>query len=139
MEDLGKLIALTANHEVNSLAALHFADEFGKQEIYQLAHEEEDGELGIPGPLRGRVLFDAALSYEALTRRFRQGQTLKITPLTDKFSYEQFQEMYGGTAVPLFLLEEGRLLVRAAGDPFRPRPGQSVVALVEEPVEAMAG
>jgi hypothetical protein len=133
MEDLGKLMALTANHEVNSLASLHFVDEFGKQEVYQLAHEEEEGEQGIPGPLRGRVLFDAALSYETLTRRFRQGQTLKITSLTDKFSYEQFQEVYGETAVPLFLLEEGRLLVRAAGETFQPRSGQSIVALVETP------
>jgi len=140
MEDLGKLLAVTANDEVNSLAALHFEDDFGKQQVYQLAHEEEEEERETPpDKLRGRVLFDSRLTYSILTRRFRQGQTLKVTRITDKFPYERFRETYGDSAEPLFLLEQDRVQVRVAGEPFEPRAGQDVVALVEEPPETSGG
>jgi len=33
---LGRMLAVTSNNEVNSLACLHYAEDFGRQEVYQL-------------------------------------------------------------------------------------------------------
>lgn len=38
---IGKLMAMTANDDVNSLAALHFAPLFGRSQAYQLMPEDE--------------------------------------------------------------------------------------------------
>ena len=37
LSGIGRLLALTPNHRVNALAALHFSELFGEREVYQLA------------------------------------------------------------------------------------------------------
>lgn len=129
---IGKLLALTANDEVNSLTALHFSRIFGTDQVYQLPPEGSDG-----GPrdilshsLRGRLLFDERATYENLTQRFDAGAQLKSTNLTETFDYERFKERYPD-AVLLFVIEgDGRLSVFTEDDPPEPGPGDKVIAIV---------
>lgn len=55
LSGIGRLVAMTSNDEVNSLAALHFPEVFSRTEVYQLPfrhdHEEE-----LPAHLRGQFL-----------------------------------------------------------------------------------
>ena len=62
---------------------------------------------------------------------------MKTTSLSDKFDYEDFQERYGGAAIPLFLISENKDLTVVTGDSTpKPRPGQTLIALVQaEPKE----
>ena len=104
---IGRLIALTANDEVNSLAALNFEEVFGERSIYQLApaRERRDGE-GVPLHLRGYFLFDASASYATLSSRFARGADVKTTNITEEFVYEAFMATYPD-AIPLFLIGPG--------------------------------
>ena len=42
--DARRYLELTANEEVNSLAALHFSDVFGRKEVYQLSSKASESE-----------------------------------------------------------------------------------------------
>jgi hypothetical protein len=85
------------------------------------------------GHLRARLLFSPHLTHRELTSRFEAGARIKATRLTDEFTYEDFQRTYGPSAVPLFLSEGKRLTVLTDQGAVLPKPGQTIIALVEAP------
>ncbi len=128
---IGRLLALTSNDEVNSLAALHFADVFSRAEVYQLPPEDE----AVSAHLRGRLLFRTGITYTELEQRFARGEEIKTTKLTPEFDYKAFQARYGETEIPLFLINEnGNLVVLTKDSQPEPRSGQLLISLVS-PVE----
>ncbi|HNR30960.1 MAG TPA: cation:proton antiporter, partial [Candidatus Hydrogenedentes bacterium] len=132
-EDLGRMIALTANSTVNAVAALVFADVFGRREVYQLSPDApEPASRGdrLPGHLRGRTLFGADCTFGALTRRLEAGALIKTTKLTKEFPYGVFRAQYGDAAVPLFaVLDNGQVHIFTSDDAFTPQPGSRVISL----------
>lgn len=141
LDGIGRLLALTANDDVNALAALHFAEIFGRAEVYQLHPKDHNNGLATPVPphLRGRLLFGADTTYTQLADRIAGGGKIKKTPLTKEFDYGAFQAHYGATALPLFLIDgTGKLLVATADQPLLPRPGQTLISLVNAAEETAA-
>ncbi len=136
LDGIGKLIALTRNDEVNSLSALHFIDDFGRSQVYQLPKLSKfsaKSEESIPQHLRGRLLFEPEATFLYLDSKFASGATLKKTPLTDEFDYDSFKSLYGDKALPLFVVKEnGELIVLASDNRPTPLPGQSLISLVDK-------
>ncbi len=133
---IGKLMAMTTNDDVNSLAALHFAPLFGRSQAYQLMPEDEKQLDAQSRHLRGRFLFGKGLTHAALTQRFTEEAVLKKTRLSEAFGVEQLMAQYGGQVLPLFLITtEGNLQVLAADGKIKPQPGQTLVSLVVPPAE----
>jgi len=137
---IGKLLALTPNDEVNSLACLHLAAVFGRSDVYQLSADPHVTQEGIlPKHLRGRVLFHQNVNYAFLTNRFAAGALLKSTVLTDDFDYEAFKSLYGTSAVPLFVVNEtGQLQAFTLSNPPVPRSGHKLISLVD-PISTGSG
>jgi len=135
---LGRMVALTPNDEVNSLASLHFIEVFGRAEVYQLSPRDSGHKRRevVSPPLRGRLLFDPAATHRNLNDRFRNGAIVKKTPLTEQFNYKTFQELYNGQAIPLFLItEDDELLIFTQDNQPAPRSGQTLISLVDPPEE----
>lgn len=136
LHEMGYLLCLTPNDEVNALACLHFTPQFERSHLFQLAPERLEAKPGemIPPHLRGRVLFGQDLDFWKLQARFRKGSILKRTRLSEEFGYEDFLATYQDDeqpVVPLFVLsEDGKLVVVEAGQTIAPEPGSTVVALV---------
>lgn len=135
---VGRLLALTPNDEVNSLAALHFRELFGRGGVFQLAPPEihrRDHREGVSNQLRGRVLFGAKWTYNKLNERFEQpGTEVKSTPLTEKFGFKDLLENYGEAAIPMFLIRpSGRIIVFATDKQPETQPMDTVVSLVSSP------
>lgn len=135
---IGKLIALTQNDEANALAVLHFAEFFGREELYQISPEQtenkEDDKFS-PQHLRGRFIFGSKTSYASLNRRFASGATLKSSKLTEEYTLEKFKGRYKD-CVPLFIItEEKKLKVFSSDMDFEPKAGNTIIALVEEKEE----
>jgi len=135
---LGRMVALTPNDEVNSLASLHFIEVFGRAEVYQLSPRDSGHKRRevVSPPLRGRLLFDPAATHRNLNDRFRNGAIVKKTPLTEQFNYKTFQELYNGQAIPFFLItEDDELLIFTQDNQPAPRSGQTLISLVDPPEE----
>lgn len=130
---IGRLAAVTPNDEANSLSAIHFHEDFGRSNVFQLPPQRsESGRRGVsPEHLQGRYLFHPDFTYAKLTELFSDGAAIKTTPITEKFTYERFQELYGENVLPLFVISRGNKLgVVAAAQRFTPRPGQTLIAAV---------
>jgi NhaP-type Na+/H+ or K+/H+ antiporter len=134
VQNIGQLVAVTPNDAVNSLAALHFSDFFGKRWVFQLPPKPKSRaqEEGLAQTLRGRLLFSPDAHYDELTRRFNDGGVFKATRLTPEFDYNAYQAQYGTSALPLFLVDDttGGLAVFTTGKPPAPGPGQTIISLV---------
>ncbi len=135
LDGIGKLLAITRNDEVNSLAALHFIEDFGRSQVYQLPKISKfsaKSEESIPQHLRGRLLFGPEATFSYLEQKFAEGASLKKTPLTGEFNYDSFKELYGDKALPMFIIKEsGELVVLASDNTPKPLPGQYLISLVD--------
>lgn len=135
LRGIGRLLAVSANDDANSLAALHFAETFGRSEVYQLPTESPTvPRLERPGPshLRGRTLFRADATYLQLDRRYDGGARVRRTRLSEEFTMEDFLARHGDRAIPLFLLQnEGtRVHVFATDGTPASKAGDVLVSLV---------
>jgi NhaP-type Na+/H+ or K+/H+ antiporter len=131
--DLGRLLAMTSNDEVNTLAVNEFASQFGRAGVYQLAPTEKASERHqrVPQHLRGRILFAPAVTTEELRHLFEAGAQIKRSTLTDDYTYTDFQEMYGDSAILMFVIpEKGKLIVRTTDTKYEPKKGDRLIALV---------
>ena len=134
--DIGRILAMTPNDEVNSIASMEFREVFGSANVYQLAPPAKSSERHrrIPEHLRGRVLFGTGSTFDELQERLDQGAQLKKTKLTDDHTFEDFVEQYGETASILFgFTESGELKIATAKQPLELKPGLKIVALVDPP------
>jgi NhaP-type Na+/H+ or K+/H+ antiporter len=129
-----RLLALTSNDEVNSLAAIHFAGFLDRKEIFQLSprSKEKKGRGVVPREMRGRLAFGLEVTFAHLAKRFSQGAVIKTTRLTQEFDFDAFQFLYGMSAIPFFLISEtGELVVSTVNIPLTPKPGQLLISLVD--------
>lgn len=135
LSGIGRLLALTSNNEVNSLAAIHFPEVFSRAAVYQLPLGIGGGEVRselAPQHLTGRFLFGPKMTYSHLMDRFLDGAVVKATTLTEKFDYVDFQTRYNHTAIPLFLItKKDKLIIYTTDYQPIPKPGQTLISLVE--------
>ena len=135
LDGIGRLLAMTSNDEVNSLAALHFHDVFGSSEVYQLpsrSSQLKDGRGAMPPHLHGRFLFDDEATFDHLMARFQSGAVVKKTNLTDEFDFDDYKKMYGENALPLMVITESRRIrVYTADYDPSPEPGEVLISIVD--------
>lgn len=138
---IGRLLALTPNDEVNALAAREFAHLFGRANVYQLVPWDvgTGKRQSVAEHLRGRPLFHEKLTWDELDRRVGGGAQIKKTRITEEFTFDDFRQYYGPSAVVLFVIEDRKRLRICTGQEERvPNRGQTIIALVSEPVEESA-
>ena len=131
LDGIGRILALTANDEVNSLTAVNFTEVFGKRDVYQIPPEKftAGSKQVVSKRLRGRFLFDGTASYWGLTARFDAGADVKTTNLTDEFDFQKFKER-NPDAMPLFLIDaNSKLTVFTVLEPPEPVPGTRIMAI----------
>ena len=133
---IGKLISLTPNDEVNTLAALHYTELFDRRGVYQLVPTASA--KGPVAPWRGRSLFASGAGYEELEERLALGARIKRTRLSEAFDFRAFRTLHGERALPMFRLNaDGRLFVFTTDEPPTAAPGDILLSLVD-PAEEMA-
>lgn len=131
LDGIGMLLALTSNDEVNSLAAIRFEEEFGSSRVFQLAQSasskrrlHESNEF-----LGGRTLFSNETNFERISDFCQQGIQVTVTPLTEEFSYKEYQNLYNEHAIPVFVHKGDTVEPFAVDNPPNPQEGDSIIAL----------
>ncbi|HEX3869411.1 MAG TPA: cation:proton antiporter, partial [Pirellulales bacterium] len=138
---IGRLLAMTPNEEVNSLAAMRFARIFGQEQVFQLSPDDGHGgrKEKVAMELQGRPLFGEGVTFAELESRLEAGHVIKRTAITETFKFEDFKSLYGEAALPLFRRDEaGNLEPIVTGDPMTILPGQTLLSLVEPLTEPPA-
>ena len=132
---LGRLLATTPNHDLNTLAAMEFSAIFGRARVYQLPPGELRGRRreATPSHLRGRYLFANDANYDAMELRFATGSTIKKSKLTDTYTFDDFLAMYGDDVKILFVITETKKLnIVTVGESIVPKKGQTLISMVPD-------
>ena len=130
---IGRLLAVTPNQEVNTLAVREMAHVFGRRNVYQIAPDGGGSERrrSVGESMRGRVLFQNRLGPAQLTEKLLEGWTIKKTTLGQAYTYDDFQARYGRDAVVLFLIDpQLKVHVASADETLSPKAGDTLVVLV---------
>ncbi len=135
LDGIGRLLSLTSNDEVNSLASLHFSELFGRSEVYQLPPDEKESkchEAITPLHLRGRFLFGPEMSYFHLNKAIASGWIVKATNLTEEFGYRELEKKYDGAVESLMLVNEKKeLLIFTVEEKPASKPGCKLIFIAD--------
>jgi NhaP-type Na+/H+ or K+/H+ antiporter len=131
--DIGFLLAATDNDAYNALVCTRFANELGRQRVFQLpmyAADEHDPR-GVAAPLRGQSAFGDNAQFEELLRRFYQGWTFRKTRITEGYGFDAFQNDMPPDGVPIAMLRsDGTLRLPTTKTPLEGKEGDTVVSFV---------
>ena len=131
---IGRLLAMSNRRELNSLACLHYRQEFGRERVYRLrvlAPEDASDRASFAGSLRAKALFNGDMTHTRFAELLAVGWRIKSNALTDTFGWPEFLAQHGANAVLLFGIEpSGRLRVASNRRKTEPRTGWNVIALV---------
>jgi NhaP-type Na+/H+ or K+/H+ antiporter len=137
---IGQMLGLSTNRERNSLACLHYQQEFGREKVYRLrnlALEETNHRKALSERLLVPALFEEGMTHARFAELLIRGWRIKSTGLSATFDWPHFIEQYGSTSMLMFCVDEkAALRVAVERRELEPRPGWTVIALVPPEVPA---
>ena len=129
---IGHFLAMTPNDHVNSLAVLHMRLLFSHTDVYQLSRLNQQELSAESSHLHGQFLFSEDVNFITLKRQLTSGARIKVTTITEKFTLEDLKQHYDHYLKILFILDEdGSLQIATTSHELEPKPGQTVIALVD--------
>lgn len=156
LRGMGRVIAMTPNEEVNTLALQRFSHIFGKANLYRLPAKIDKKEKtkaagadhkSIQSRIRtgsvdiepmqshtsttGRRVFDAGIDLVTLDKRLVNGWVIKATNISEEFTLKEYRTLYGDEAIPMFVIDdEGEVQIAVAGKHPSAEPGSKIISLV---------
>lgn len=134
LSPIGHLLALTSNHEVNSMAAVQFRKLFGREHIYQLSDKRRSD---IPSSvtkndhsLTGRVLFSASADHGSIEKWLQSGATIRKTRLSTNFTLTDYLKKNMPRVLPLFAVKGGQIRLVTTDSGLTSEFSDQVVSLV---------
>src|SRR5690606_5503345 len=108
LSGIGRLLAMTPNDEVNTLAAVRYARWFGRSNVYQLvsARVSEREPAKATEEIRGRSLFGEGWTYARLASRLAAANGLRRTRLTREFNFDALRRQAGADLLPMFTVDD---------------------------------
>ncbi len=101
---IGRLMALTPNTEINSLACKWFENEFGDDHVFRLASKNELELKDLK--LDKDILFEGKVDYLTLAQYIRQQGKPTIDDVSSEETYEDITKKQKGRLIPLFRLDD---------------------------------
>jgi NhaP-type Na+/H+ or K+/H+ antiporter len=133
LRGIGRVFSATPNDEVNTLVLQAFKGYFDTSQMYRLSRitskASKSSEHGHSESL-GRVLFADDLGHTQLESHIQDGWVIKATNISAEFTFEDYQTLYGSSAVSLCTLREGVMTVSTVDAPASPIAGDTIISLV---------
>ncbi len=133
LSGIGRVFAVTPNDEVNTLVVHEYLRMFSREGMFQLATQGKASARWqtIAENRRGRLLFETRATSSELNRLLFEGNTIKVTSITEAFGMTEFQQRHGEDAMVLMAITaDGRLKIRTAQTPLQVIAGEQVIAMV---------
>lgn len=131
---IGRLLALSTRRELNTLACVRYRPEFGKDRVYflrNLSPDQGKGKAEFAPTLQAPRLFGESVTHGFLEELLADGWVFRHTRLTESFGWEDFQAQYDDSPLLLFVRgANGGLRVAVVGEKLEPKPGATVITLV---------
>ncbi|CAE7757682.1 unnamed protein product [Symbiodinium sp. CCMP2592] len=133
LRGIGRVFAATPNDEVNTLVLQAFKGYFDTSKMYRLSRVTSKATKAPDSghsDSAGRVLFGEELGYSELEDHLEDGWVIKATNISSEFTFEDYQTLYGSSAVALCTLRDGVMSVSTVDAPAAPIAGDTIISLV---------
>jgi len=128
LSGIGRVLALTGNDEVNTLAALRAGEVFARAEVYRLPGAAKNAPAGFH---EARTLFGPQVTYSFLATAIDSGATVKTTRLSPSFDLAAYRDYYGPRSIPLAVAgDNGRLTFLTDDQQPVAKSGHSLISLI---------
>jgi len=111
---IGHLFAMSMDKEMNTLSEIHYRHEFGERKLYRLKFSDEKTKSerdDKQSNFKSQWLFGKDVTYTKLASMISKKARIKITNITDSYSFEQYRAD-NKQFVPLYTIDkEGKLSV----------------------------
>lgn len=106
LDGIGRMLSLTPNDEINSLASLRFGNILGRSHVFQLPPNTrgQTEEKDVTGHLSGRILFHKKLNFKRVSGIIDSNTEIHTKEFSDIESVNEFKEEIGEKNIPLFLI-----------------------------------
>ncbi len=129
---LGQLLAVSPRPDLNRLASLHFAKEFGRNAVFQLptgAAMRRSSEIRHQHS-QDNLLFGFDATYAKLASLLSRGGEIRATQLSEQFGWEEYRRTHAEPTLLFAVDPGGRLLVNQAASPLALQAGWTALSLV---------
>lgn len=131
---IGRMLGLSPQDELNTLAGMKYRRDFGRDAIYSLppaSDSKSQDQHRAATKHRGHILFSETSSFSKLASLIGQGSEIKSTRLSKDFDYEDYCEKYGSNALPFFTIDtKDRLHIFTAKKTPEPKIDWTIVSLI---------
>ncbi len=136
---IGRLLAMSRRPALNALACMRYKNEFGVNHVYSLLTTEEKRateKAAIGKEFTCKRMFGNDVTLAKLASMLSKGAEIRVTHITESFTFDAYMEKYQGKVIPLFALTpKGHLRVFTTDSELRPLPQWNVIGLL--PIEAI--
>jgi len=114
LSGIGRVLVMSPYRQLNPLVTFHFQDLLGDEKVFGLNNPDSASARHqlSESYLKRLTLFGENTSYAKLANLMTKGAILKVTNITENFTFENFSKRYGETAMPLlYINKEGNVTV----------------------------
>ena len=133
LSGIGNLLAMSRQHYVNTMAAVHYKADFGDNRVFSLATRVEKNKSEkhkTSENYRGVKLFGDELFYSKIVNLVAKGGQLKSTTLSEEFKWTDYVAQNDELRIPLFHIDEkGVAHPFVSGDDSKPSDNSIIVSL----------
>ena len=134
LNDMGFLLATTANDAYNAFVCSRFVPEFGRNQVFQLPMHiaaEEHEKKSIKLANCGVIVFEPTVTKEELERRHYHKWKFKKSHFTKTYTFENYLQIESADALPLMLLRSGgAILFHSEQSPLKPEEDDVLLSYV---------
>ncbi len=130
---LGYLFAMSTDKEINTLCQWHYEHDFGNDKIFRVRFSEDQNQtsrLDKQDNLKPNWLFEQGATYAKLASMISKNARIKITNLTENYTFEQYKQD-NPKCVLLYTLDENNMISIINERNIQPPKNCRLVALVE--------
>ncbi|PWK43595.1 cation:proton antiporter [Pleionea mediterranea] len=132
----GRLLALTARGNYNSLSCQRFKYEFGIDSVYELPDDPNKSDVDkhiVAKKHRGLILFDKDTTFNKLSELIKNDAEIKTTNISEEFSYNDYLNHHKGRVIPLFAISlRDHLHIFSPQLDYEVKPGSKVISLMQK-------
>lgn len=106
LSEMGKVLVMTSNDEVNTFAFDTLSDVFDRAHYYRIAPNPDSGNAPGEGVIEN-LLFGEKQNYNALEKRFLSGAKISVQDYSSGQEAEKMEAIQASGSIPLFCVYEG--------------------------------
>lgn len=129
MPEIGRVLTLTPNGELNALASLMLKERLDCTNIFTLT-SKADGLSPAQEAFNEQHLFDLNEGYRLIDAQFENGAQVKTFAVDDLITGQELQQLFTNRSVPLLLVGEETFEVVGSQQTVVPQAGQHVISLI---------